>query len=215
MEFDFSTPDISHLVSEDYLEVYEPAEDTFLFLDALQADCQFLRSKRPKVCLEIGCGSGVVSTFAAKMLGSETFYLCTDINEKAVDITRRTANQNSVLLNPILMNLAGALLQRLQSSVDLLLFNPPYVVTPPEEVGSTGIEASWAGGIDGREVINRFLHQVPNLLSDVGVFYLVVIKENKPEDIGLILSACNLSMKTVLSRRSGPEYLSVLRFTRQ
>ena len=113
------------------------------------------------------------------------------------------------------MDLAGALLPRLQNNIDVLLFNPPYVVTPSQEVGSKGIEASWAGGTDGREVIDRFLPQVPLLLSVTGVFYLVVIKENKPDDIAYMLRASNLEMTTVLSRRSGPELLSVLRFTRK
>ena len=141
--------------------------------------------------------------------------MCTDINIKAVDITRRTGRQNGVTLNSILMDLAGALLSRLKNNIDLLLFNPPYVVTPPEEVGSKGIEASWAGGTDGREVIDIFLPQVPLLLSDTGVFYLVVIKENKPDDIGHMLRTSNLEMTTALSRRSGPELLSVLRFTKK
>ena len=48
------------------------------------------------------------------------------------------------------------------------------------QVGSQGIEASWAGGVAGRQVIDRLLPLVPNLLSPRGVFYMVVIKENKP-----------------------------------
>ena len=45
----------------------------------------------------------------------------------------------------------------LNGSVDILLFNPPYVPTESDEVCGTGIEASWAGGVDGREVIDRFI----------------------------------------------------------
>ena len=45
----------------------------------------------------------------------------------------------------------------LREKVDILIFNPPYVPTPADEVGSKGIEAAWAGGEDGRVVIDRFL----------------------------------------------------------
>lgn len=53
------------------------------------------------------------------------------------------------------------------------------------QIGSRGIEASWAGGEDGREVIDRFLPTVEMLLSLDGAFYLVIIKENKPGMVNL------------------------------
>jgi hypothetical protein len=49
-----ATPELGHLTSADYARVYEPAHDTFLFLDALQLDAPFLRARQPRLCLEVG-----------------------------------------------------------------------------------------------------------------------------------------------------------------
>ena len=48
------TPDLSHLTQEDFKHVYDPAEDTFILLDALEADAPRLVNFQPFICLEIG-----------------------------------------------------------------------------------------------------------------------------------------------------------------
>ncbi len=35
-------------------DVYEPAEDTYLFLDALQDELSYLSQQKPCICMEIG-----------------------------------------------------------------------------------------------------------------------------------------------------------------
>ena len=87
-------------------------------------------------------------------------FLCTDINPEATRTTLKTAQVNDVVLECIQTDLVHGL-ERVFGSVDLLIFNPPYVVTPPEEVGSQSIEAAWAGGIDGRQVTDRLLPLIP------------------------------------------------------
>ena len=40
------TPNFSHITSEDLQHIYEPAEDTFLLLDALEKDLHSLKDIR-------------------------------------------------------------------------------------------------------------------------------------------------------------------------
>ncbi|XP_031707813.1 methyltransferase N6AMT1 isoform X1 [Anarrhichthys ocellatus] len=231
------TPVYSHAGRGDFRDVYEPAEDSFLLIDALEKDAALLQQMSPCVCLEVGSGSGVVSAFLASLVGPSALYLCTDVNPAAAQCTAKTASCNKASLQPVITSLAEGLLPRLSGEVDVLLFNPPYVVTPSEEVvqpraagglqftdeeqfitvlffqvGSSGIEAAWAGGKRGREVTDRFLPVVAQLLSSKGLFYLVTIAENEPEEIIRFLGKCGLRGETCMSTRAGNERLSVLRF---
>ncbi|CAH2277779.1 hemK methyltransferase family member 2 [Pelobates cultripes] len=207
----FPTPVYSHVGHGDFINVYDPAEDSFLLIDALEKDVEELKS-RVGICLEVGCGSGVVSAFIASLLGPNTWYLCTDINPLAALCTLETSQANKVHIEPIVTDLVSGLLPRLQGQVDLLVFNPPYVVTPSEEVGSHGIEAAWAGGTNGREVMDRFFPLVQKLLSATGVFYLLVLKENHPDEIIDLMKTYKLTGSKMLSRQAGREHLTVLRF---
>ena len=61
-------------------------------------------------------------------------------------------------------------------------------------MGGTGIEASWAGGLHGREVIDRFLPILPHVLKKfTGVCYLVLVEDNKPDEIKGILKGDEFS----------------------
>ncbi|XP_027867072.1 methyltransferase N6AMT1-like [Xiphophorus couchianus] len=210
----YPTPVYSHAGRGSFQDVYEPAEDSFLLMDALEKDAETLQQMSPCVCVEVGSGSGAVSAFLASVVGSSALYLCTDVNPAAAQCTARTACCNRVALQPIITDLVQSLLPQLSGKVDVVLFNPPYVVTPSEEVGSRGVEAAWAGGERGRRVTDRFLPLVPQLLSSKGLFYLVTIAENKPEEIISLMSQFGLEGETRQSTRAGNERLSVLRFHR-
>ncbi|KAI8809718.1 N6-adenine-specific DNA methyltransferase 1 [Cladochytrium replicatum] len=208
------TPRHTHL--KKFRNVYPPAEDTFLLLDALEEDADLIRQLTPTVCVEIGCGSGIVISFLSMLNGPGAAYIATDVNVEATTASLETAATNKVGVDFVLMEFTTALLARLRRSVDVVIFNPPYVVTPSEEVGSRSIAAAWAGGVDGREVIDAALPFVDEVLSESGVFYLVVIAENRPEHLQQVAhERFGWISKVVLSRRAGNEGLSVLRFERE
>ena len=95
-----------------------------------------------------------------------------------------------------------------------MIFNPPYVVTPPEEMEGHGISVSWAGGKDGRVVIDRFMPQVPDVLAPGGRLYLVCIKENFPDQLLAQGEKMGLVSKMVKKQQMGIELLFVLSFTK-
>ncbi|XP_023210856.1 hemK methyltransferase family member 2-like isoform X2 [Centruroides sculpturatus] len=180
------TPDWSNVPTWMFNHVYEPAEDTFLLLDAIEHDLDKIKNLNPVICLEVGCGSGVVITAVAKALNNSALFIATDKNKYATEVTKITSKQN----------------------------NTEIQIVRTDLVGGESLSSSWAGGIKGREVIDRFIPYISDLLSENGLFYLVIIKQNDYMDIARIMKAYDFHCTVVLSRRSGCEHLSVLRFSR-
>lgn len=244
------TPDYSHLTAKDFdvrnqlnlkeyltnqmftcfQNVYEPAEDTFLLIDALELDLPELLSKKSLICLEIGPGSGIVISAVAKYLNYSNGYFAVDINPHACIATKKTSLANLVNVEIINMDLLSCFKN---NSIDLLIFNPPYVPTHSEEPTNIpeqhkfyDVDAekvykktddekmlikSWAGGADGCEIMNKILYNLNDILSSKGVFYLLVIKENNPEIIKKNLRKMGYEAKQIIDRKIRGEHLIVLK----
>lgn len=77
-----------------------------------------------------------------------------------------------------------------------------------------GITASWAGGQQGRTVIDRVLPVVKRLLSSKGLFYLVTLKANDPSEICEVMKKKGFSSCILIQRHTEEEDLQVLKFWR-
>ncbi|XP_076248694.1 hemK methyltransferase 2 [Calliopsis andreniformis] len=211
-EYIMDTP-IIKLSDKDLDTVYEPAEDSFLLIDALEADLETLKATKPTMCLEIGSGSGIVITSIAMALSKhcQSYHLAIDINIHACNATRRTAALNSAKVDVVQMDLLSCM--RNNRIFDIVVFNPPYVITDDEEIlNDRHLFKAWAGGTNGRKVMERVFPKIPDILSDTGTFYLLVIKENGPEHILRIFKGLGMVGKIVAERKIRGEHLYILRF---
>ena len=188
--------------------------------------------------VEIGCGTGTPTVYLAKRIrgkcgdekegsveetcsntvNTNCVHYVTDINPDAILIAKATAESNGISaehFQAVQCDLASNLLDQLEGKVDVLIFNPPYVPTPDEEVGSSGIEASWAGGKDGRVVIDQALPQIARLLAfPHGVAYVVTVDDNFPEQIAQTMDEMyGIRVVPWLRRRAHNEYLTIQRMT--
>ena len=203
------TPVTPHLRSTKYQSVYPPAEDTFFLLDTLE---QNHISADPQIVLEVGSGSGVVSTFV-KTLYPLSCCFAVDISFIAAEASLETARTNEKVVEVLCSDLALGL-EGLYGKVDLLIFNPPYVVTDSISKVKDSIKGAWAGGTNGREVIDTFLPRAYHFLSESGVFFLLGIKQNKPADICYLANSYGLEGSILAERKAGIEHLWIIKFTK-
>jgi len=145
--------------------VYEPAEDTFLLADHLKVSGNIL---------EIGTGCGILSVLIANKAESVSV-IATDINVDAARCAGLNAEINGV--SEKIDIIVGDLLRPIKEGhlFDTILFNAPYL---PNECGEEQepkdlIDYAWSGGIDGRDVIDRFIQQAPKYLRAGGNILLV------------------------------------------
>jgi release factor glutamine methyltransferase len=150
------------LVFEVCENVYEPAEDSFLFAENLHV-------KSGTQVLDMGTGSGILGILAAK---NASEVVAVDLNPFAVQCAKqnaqRTKSQNNMTF------LQGDLFAPLNETAKfgMILFNSPYL---PSEEGeeSTWLGRAWAGGTTGRDVIDRFIIQAPTHLKKAGEILLM------------------------------------------
>jgi release factor glutamine methyltransferase len=196
-------------------EVYGPSEDSFALADAL-LQLSDTWTTPPKLCVEVGCGTGYVITSAVRIVaarnGGACQFIATDISEPALAATRATLIAHKVhdAVEVTAADLLGPLLPRLRRSVDLLLFNPPYVPTPDDEVTRGGIAASWAGGSRGRVVIDRLLAQLDSVLAPGGQMLMVTVAENDPQGILRELADIGFAGRIVSTTVADEEVLTIL-----
>lgn len=209
--------------------VYDPSEDSFAIVDAMAASIDIITQPPPLMCLEIGCGSGYVICSLALMLaqtGCHAECFATDLSTSATAACVETLSAHNVKHVDVLrMDLLSALLPRIRGKVDILVFNPPYVPTPDEEVPPSQwvydadgcrINAAWAGGWKGRVVIDRVLPLVDEVLSPNGHFFMVTVLENEPEEILKdVTSRTGLHGRIALQQSADEEMLKILHFSRR
>lgn len=139
----------------------------------------------------------------------------TDVNTLATSKTAKLLRENGQQRVNVV---AGDLFTPFTPSTqfDLIIFNPPYVPTDQLELERAltekDIAASWAGGEDGRVVIDAFLSSAPSYLSKCGFIYLVALQANDPSQISTFASERGLKATILQRRQAGMETLYVIRF---
>lgn len=156
---------LNDLVIELHPEVYEPAEDSFLLIEALKIN------PRDKV-LEIGTGCGLIALECSRR-GANV--ICTDINPNAIKLVRKNANTNRHLLKGILKVRQGDLFSVINNDelFDVIIFNAPYLPTTKKERVGGWFDKATNGGKDGIEVTLRFIKSVREYLTDKGRAYFI------------------------------------------
>lgn len=168
----------------------------------------------PPLIVEVGTGSGVVLAFvtahASEIFGrGDILSLGTDINRDACQASEQTVRRTcrdqttnhhsssssmpAKVINPLAILNADLTAPIRSGMIDVLIFNPPYVPTSehPRAVAAGGMEndsdlltLSYAGGVDGMEVTNRLLDQIPLVLSKTrGVAYILLCSQNRPDQV--------------------------------
>lgn len=200
-------------------QVYDPVEDSFFLLDCLEQEHNFLETLKSPLVLEIGSGSGIVSTFAHSLIPKAS-YFATDINPVACEITKKTWDMNNSQTANGIEAIRASLVPFRANSVDVLVFNPPYVPTedvpplPEKEIDDKWLYLALDGGKDGMEVTNIVLESLDNILSPTGCAYILFCARNFPDQIKQNMEAKGWEVKEFGTRKAGWERLTVLRFRR-
>lgn len=151
--------DLRGLALRDLPHVYPLREDSWLLAASVEVH-------RGETVLEVGCGRGLASLAAARAGGK---VVASDRNPFALQGVRSAAHDLGLHLALVRCDLMSGL-----RTFDVIMFNPPYLRTRPEEQDpDPWVDLALDGGPDGLATIRRFLAQLPDHLACRGRAYLL------------------------------------------
>ncbi|MCK4929347.1 MAG: methyltransferase [Methanosarcinales archaeon] len=172
--------------------VYEPAEDSFLLVDALLENIGDEDS-----VLEVGCGSGIVSVFAKDRCRK---VVAIDINPHAVQCAR--LNGIDAIRTDLFAGIRG--------TFDMVVFNPPYLPTSEDEHVGGWDDLMLDGGPDGRDTIRRFVAEVGAHLNPDGQVLMLISSLTGIKEVCSLMQGAGMHVEKVAESRHFFEKLVVL-----
>ena len=190
-----------NLEFETHPEVYEPAEDTFLLVDALNI-------KPGDSVFEIGTGSGLIGLYCAS-LGADL--ICSDINPIAVELVKKNFLMNKEKILGSFEVRLGDLFSVLNigDEFDIVVFNPPYLPTSKEEKVGGWFDKAVDGGADGLDVTSRFIEGLSKYLKKDGKGYFVFSSLSNQEKLENILNKNGFNFEIIKRNKFDDEELGI------
>lgn len=181
-----------------------PRPETELLIEQALLRIRERRIAAPRV-LDIGTGSGILAvTIAAELPLSNI--VATDVSVEALDVAKENARRHEV--SDRIEFHRGSLTFGLNGPFDVVLCNPPYVLTKfldgPEVQPELSYEPRLAldGGEDGIDVYSRLLPELVTILADGGAAYIEIDPPVAEHCLNLakqLMPAASVSVLTDLS----------------
>ncbi len=169
-----------------YPEVFPPqlTFSTKMLLDFIKT-----LALKNKSILELGCGSGIISVYAASKRAIVT---ATDINTKALEFLRKSAVENKVTIEI----LASNLFEKLENKAfDYIIINPPYYPKTPKSVK----ENAWFCG-ENFEYFEALFFQLPKYITLKNSVYMILSQDCELEKIKVIALKNEIVFEVVLEK---------------
>ncbi len=184
-----------NIILKTHPEVYEPKEDSFLLADSLEV------GKGDSV-LDMGTGTGIQAIMASR---DASVVLAVDINPKAIESARENAETNKA---GNIRFLESDFFENIKSTekFDLIIFNPPYVPSDEKDLAAK----AWAGGVNGREVIDRFIEKATSHLKKGGRIQMLVSSLNDLGELQRGLNCLGFVTEVTASKKLWFEEICVL-----
>ncbi len=189
-----------------------PRPETEILVETTERYAALLN--RPLTYIDVGTGSGNI-TVALLVRNPGATAVCVDINENALVVARRNAENHKVLKKCrfVCGNLFAAI--RGTFKADIIVSNPPYIASSefeslPREVRGHEPRIALYGGNDGLDVFRGMAEAVPAHLADGG-FLVMEVGFGQAGSVENILSSSGMKVVEIAKDLSGIDRVVVAR----